>query len=225
MLKKLTRLQNIGLFRNGTPQPVTFDPLTLIYAENGRGKSTIATLLRSCAIGDSTRLGAKRTFDVTEDIEVDLLFVEGQKNVPICFHHGKWDRKMSSIVIFDSEFVEQNVYSGYEVRSDQRQALLEFALGAEAVAPKQGIDDITKQIEIRTRRRSEAEKVLAGLSGKMKTEQFIKLPVVPDAEGQLAALHRRIEAAKNSQALLDRQDPEELQLIEFDIDGFFGAPG
>jgi hypothetical protein len=36
---------------------------------------------------------------------------------------------LPDIVVFDSEFVEHNVYSGFEVRSEQRQALLEFALG------------------------------------------------------------------------------------------------
>ena len=57
------------------------------------------------------------------------------------------------IVVFDAEFVEQNVYSGQEVRPEQRQALLEFALGDQAVKLQKQIGDLTKKISAETAKR------------------------------------------------------------------------
>ena len=49
MLKKIINIKNTGLFKDASCTSPAFDQATLIYAENGRGKSTLASILRSCA--------------------------------------------------------------------------------------------------------------------------------------------------------------------------------
>lgn len=164
MLKKITKLQSIGLFQSGTPVPADFDRVTLLYAENGRGKSTLATLLRACALGDAAKVQAKKTLDTTTPQEAAMLFEFAGKNTPITFSNGAWNTSVSQIVVFDAEFVEQNVYSGQEVRPEQRQALLEFALGDQAVKLRKQIGDLTKKISDETAKRSDAEKRIAAFS-------------------------------------------------------------
>ena len=44
MLKKILKLQNVGLFHDGTPAQVDAAKVTLIYGENGRGKSSFAAV-------------------------------------------------------------------------------------------------------------------------------------------------------------------------------------
>lgn len=62
MIERIKLLRNIGQFDNVTPPP--FTPFTLIYGENGRGKTTLATVFRSLARDDQAliterhRLGA-----------------------------------------------------------------------------------------------------------------------------------------------------------------------
>ena len=223
MLKKITKLQSIGLFQSGTPAPADFDRVTLLYAENGRGKSTVATLLRACALGDAEKLQAKKTLDTATPQEVALLFEFGGKNAPITFSNGTWNAKVPQIVVLDAEFVEQNVYSGQEVRPEQRQALLEFALGDQAVKLQKQIGDLTKKISEETTRRGDAEKRIAGFSQQLPPRQFIALAPVPDAQQQINALHKRIDAARNAAALAGRQAPAVLVAPAFDADGFFGV--
>lgn len=52
MVRTLNLLQNIGKFDNITAgAQLPFSRLTVIYAENARGKTTLATILRSLASG------------------------------------------------------------------------------------------------------------------------------------------------------------------------------
>lgn len=53
MIEKLLRIENIGPFAQcgGDGAELNLRPLTLIYAENGRGKTTFCAVLRSLASG------------------------------------------------------------------------------------------------------------------------------------------------------------------------------
>ena len=73
-----------------------------------------------------------------------------ENNSHLIYENGAWAGRLSDVAIFDSEFVEQNVYSGFAVRPDQRQALLDFALGDTTVDLKKRIDGIAKSIKEKT---------------------------------------------------------------------------
>lgn len=222
MLNKILRVKNVGLFADGVPTtPIVLDTVTLFYAENGRGKSTLSSVFRACALGDPGRVNARKTVDSSEMPEVCLLFKLASGNRQISFVSGSWDSKHPDIMVFDSEFVEQNVYSGFEVRTDQRQSLLEFALGDDAVNLKSRINELTKAIDAATKRRSDSEKQLAGYLGPYKLSAFIDLPADEQIEKRLSDQQSRIEAAKRAGQLLNRQDPKLLPLVDFDLDATF----
>ena len=121
MLLKVLKFQNVGLLQNGTPNPVPLGKVALIYAENGRGKSTISSVLNACAFGDFAKVQAKKTIDSTGDVAISLLF-SGSKTV--AFSNGAWSQPVKNLLVFNAEFVEQNVYSGFEIRPEHREALL-----------------------------------------------------------------------------------------------------
>ncbi len=53
MIEKIVKLRGIGLLHEPLPSgAIQLKPLTLIYAENGRGKSTFATICHSLACGE-----------------------------------------------------------------------------------------------------------------------------------------------------------------------------
>src|SRR5258706_2853133 len=213
MIRKILKLQNVGLLQDATQNAdVTLARVTAIYADNGRGKSTLASVFRACQLGDSGRLNARKTIDTTNEPEVKFLLATGSH---VEFTSNAWTAAMPDIVIFDSEFVEQNVFSGFEVRADQRQSLLEFALGNQTVLLKLRIDQLTKEIEVQTRKRNQAERTLTGFAPPYTVVQFIALQPVQDAQQRIDALQKRIEAAKNAQQLVTRRDPTELALVQF----------
>ena len=199
MISKILKLTNLGLLQNATQGgSVTLGQVTAIYADNGRGKSTLAAMLRACQLGDAGRLNARKTIDIAFAPEVTLLLPTGSQ---VEFTANAWNKALPDIVIFDSEFVERNVYSGSEVRADQRQSLLEFALGDQTVQLKQQIDQLSLDIDAQTRKRTAAEKTLTGFAPPYNVAQFIALQSVPDAKQQIDAIQKRIDAARNAQAL------------------------
>lgn len=221
MISKILKLKNIGLLLDATQTgAVSLGQVTAIYAENGRGKSTLAAVLRACKLGDSGRLNARKTIDRTSNPEVQLLLSTGNY---IEFKANAWTATLPDIMVFDSEFVEQNVYSGFEVRADQRQSLLEFALGDQTVQLKQRIDQLTQDIDAQTRKRTSAEKALTGFTPPYNIAQFIALQPVPDAQQQIDALQKRIEATKNTQALMVRKDPTNIATIQFNPTSLFAV--
>jgi wobble nucleotide-excising tRNase len=221
VISKILKLQNVGLLEDATQgRAVSLAQVTAIYADNGRGKSTLAAVLRACQLGDAGRLNARKTIDTANNPEVKLLLPTGSH---VEFTSNAWTTTLSDIVVFDSEFVEQNVYSGFEVRADQRQSLLEFALGDQTVQLKQQIDQLTRDIEAQTRQRTQAEKTLTGFAAPYNVAQFIALQAVPDAQQQIDALQKRIEAAKNVQQLATRREPVEIASIQFDVPAVFAV--
>jgi wobble nucleotide-excising tRNase len=219
MIRKILKLQNVGLFQDATQNgDVNLSQVTAIYADNGRGKTFLASVFRACQLGDAGRLNARKTIDATNGPEVKFLLPTGSH---VEFTLNAWTSTLPDIIVFDSEFVEQNVFSGAEVRADQRQSLLEFALGNQTLLLKQQIDRLTEDIGVQTRKRTEAEKTLAGFAPPFTVAQFILLQPVPDAQQQIDALQKRIEAAKNAQQLAARKDPTELAFIQFGVPAVF----
>ena len=215
MIRKILKLQNVGLFQDTTSHGTAdFAQVTAIYADNGRGKSTLATVLRACQLGDAGRLQAKKTIDVVGDPEVKFLLPTGNH---IDFTANAWTATLPDIVVFDSEFVEHNVYSGFEVRSEQRQALLEFALGDQTVPLKKKIDQLTNEIAAQTSKRTQTEKVLTAFATPYPVASFVTLQPVADAQQKIDDLQKRIEAAKNLQQLKERKDPAKLNAIQFNV--------
>ncbi len=219
MINKILKIQNVGLMQDATKSgPVSLGKVTAIYADNGRGKSTLATVLCACQLGDVGRLNARKTIDAPNAPEVNFLLKDGRH---VQFTKNAWTATLPNIVVFDSEFVEQNVYSGFEVRADQRQSLLEFALGNQTVQLKKQIDQLTKDIAMQTATKSLAEKTLTGFAPPYALAQFIALQPVVDAQQQIEALQKQIEAAKNAAQLADRKAPDQLAAIQFDVTGVF----
>src|ERR1051326_4555127 len=219
MIRKILKLQNVGLLQDATQgRAVDLAKVCGIYADNGRGKSTLAAALRASGLSDVARLNARKTIDAANPPEIDFLLNTGSH---VEFKNNAWIGSSPRILVFDSEFVEQNVYSGFEVRAEQRQSLLEFALGDQTVQLKQRVDQLTKDIETQTRKRTQAEKELTGYASPYNVPQFIALQAVPDAQQQIDALQKRIDAAKNAQQLIARQTPAAVPPIQFDVQAVF----
>ena len=223
MITKLLKFQNLGLLRDAcAASAVALGRVTAVYADNGRGKSTLAAVIRACQLRDAGRMNARQTLDSEDAPVVDLLLATGAH---IEFKDNVWTGNPPAIAVFDSEFVEQNVYSGFEIRPDQRQALLEFALGDATVVMKKQIELLSQSIKDQTAIRTTAEKKIGALAPPYTINAFVALQPVPDAQAQIDALRKRIEAAKSAQQLGTRQSPAELQVLPFDTQGAFSVLG
>ncbi|MFN5301858.1 MAG: AAA family ATPase, partial [Pseudanabaena sp.] len=223
MLKKIVKIKNVGLFSHATCLTPEFNKATLIYAENGRGKSTLASILRSCATSDAASIHIQKTFNSPSDPEIQLFFDNGTFRGQASFDGNVWSCPYPDILVFDTKFVDKNVYSGTEIDSKHRQGLLEFALGEDAVSLKQQVDSEAQKIAERAKEETTADKALALHRGGMALKKFVNLLPDEQVDEKIKLLQARLTAANNNEALQKKQCPERLVEPSLPIDKFFAV--
>lgn len=218
MLERIADIQGIGLLYQANGKSHTCQKATLIYADNGRGKSTLARVLRSVSTGDTSLIANCKTVDGTLPPKVVLQFGSGHK---VSFDNGAWSEQRPDVLVFDADFIERNVHSGGTVNTGHRKNLLEFALGESAVAARTEVEKTTGESKTAA---DKVQSTVAQLSGHhigMTLVQFEKLQKVDDVDVKLVDLQKRITAASNVASILSKAVPMTVSEPTFDIDGLF----
>lgn len=214
-LQQINVLRNIGQFDSVTPgAQLPLNQLSLIYAENGRGKTTFSAVLRSLRTGNSdfiierNRLGAIHTPHV-------VLTVSGAQ---FQFQNGTWNATHPRIAIFDDLFVSQNICSGLEIDSEHRQKLHDLIIGAQGVMLNQTFQTHVRRIEQHNNTLREREAAIPPMvRGILTIEQFCALPSIPNIDQAIAQAERNLAAAQSTDSIRQRHHFQQIQLPSFDI--------
>lgn len=220
MLERIEEIQGVGLLHQANGKPHSCKKATLIYADNGRGKSTLVSVLRSVSTGDASLIANRKTVDGTLPPKVVLQFDNGQK---VKFETGNWSQQRPEVLVFDADFIERNVHSGSLVTTNHRKNLLEFALGEAAVAARTVVENATSQAKKLTEDVQVLSKQIEGHHTGMTQIVFAKLPQITDADAQISALQIRISAAGNVAAILSQPLPVAAIEPHLDIIGLFAS--
>ena len=131
MVERFQLLRNVGKFENvSAGAQLTLAPLALLYGENGRGKTTLATILRSLATGEVALIDERQRLGGSDKPHV-IIAANGTSYI---YHNGAWSGTLPEVTVFDDAFVSANVCSGIEIEASHRQNLHELILGAQGVA-------------------------------------------------------------------------------------------
>ena len=143
MIEKFISIKNIGRFRDCSPRgDVAFRRLTLSFAENGRGKTTLCAIFRSLMTGQHEFISERKTLGANGPASVQLRL--GGNTVS--FSNGTWNTTYSDIVIFDSVFIHDNVYAGDYVDHDHKKNLYRVIVGTQGVQLAKQIEDLDGKI-------------------------------------------------------------------------------
>src|SRR5687768_15231770 len=111
MLHRFQLVRNVGQFDSATwPARADLKRLSLIYAENGRGKTTLSAILRSLASGDPIHVTERHRLGAQHPPEIVIL--DSTAPAPARFTGAAWTRTCPNVVVFDDAFIDRNVYSG-----------------------------------------------------------------------------------------------------------------
>lgn len=222
MLERIEEIQGIGLLHAANGKPHKYLKTTLIYADNGRGKSTLATVLRSLSTGDASLILNRKTVDGTLPPQAVLQFANGHR---VTFSGKTWSELRPELLVFDSDFIERNVHSGSVINTGHRKSLLEFALGEPAVAARAAVDQATATAKAATDKVQEIVGQLSGHHLGLSLVEFEKLPSAPNADEQIAALQKRLIAAGNVAAIIAKPVPRQVPEPTFDLATLFEVLG
>ena len=190
MLKKFIRIKNIGKFVDcKAAGDVEFRPLTLIFGENGRGKTTLCGVLRSVGSGDRSYLSERKTLGSSDDTEISILADDGT----VDYKSNAWSAEMPNVVVFDSGFVHENVYAGDHVAHEHKKNLHRVIVGRQGVTLNQKIADLdaeSRQLakELRALKAEVEQFVPKGVT----LDQFLACTKNPNVETDMAASETEI---------------------------------
>lgn len=216
MIKKISTLENIGQFESFTSTTsIELNSLSLIYAENGRGKTTIANILRSLGENNPTLIQERHRLGAENPPHV-AIEANGKS---FTFQNGTWLSYIPDIAVFDDNFVAQNVCSGIEVDPEHRQNLHELIIGAQGVSLSKVLQDEVAKIEDHNRSIREKEAAIPiSVRGALTVDAFCALKPHSDLENAIQEMQRGLEAAKFSDAIKQRSDFKTVTLPSFDIE-------
>jgi hypothetical protein len=216
MINRFRLLRNIGQFDNVAATNHALQRLTLLYAENGRGKTTLSALFRSLAQNRPDLILERHRLAAAHPPEVIIDCVGGPQ--PAMFQNGAWNRHLPNLTVFDDVFVDENVCSGLSVDAEHRQNLHELIIGAQGVALNQQLQAFVTRIEAHnTELRARAAAVPPASMGSMTIDAFCALQPRPTIDADIQEAERALQAAREQTPIREARPFEAITLPAFDI--------
>lgn len=218
MVSHIALLNNVGQFDAVTPGPqLPFSRITMLYAENGRGKTTMASIFRSLSNGDPKLIADRHRVGAAAPPQI---VVESGPGLQHAFHNGAWSAPLPELVVFDDAFVAENICSGIEIEAGHRQNLHELILGAQGVALNRALQGHVATIEEHNRQlRLKEAAISANARFGFGVEDFCALPAFADVDTRIAEAERSLAAAQAAAAVQAEPIFAPLSLPAFDVDG------
>ena len=201
MLKKLVTIKNVGRFKGfNASGDVELKRHSLLFAENGRGKTTICTILRSLQSGIGAHVIGRTTLGSIDAPEIRIL----SDDSTLIFSKGTWNNTLPDIAIFDSTFVSENVFSGNLVSIGHKRNLYRVIVGRDGVALAKAIESLddasrAKAAEIREK----AAQIQAHVRG-MSLGTFLSLEKDPEVDEKLRARVSELDAFRQAEPIRTR---------------------
>lgn len=214
MLRKVVSIKNVGRFLScGVSGDVSFKRYNLIFAENGRGKTTLCAILRSLQSGDPAHVIGRTTLGNPGIPEISIHFEGDHRAV---FNAGAWNTTSPHFTIFDSTFVSENVYSGDAVELSHKRNLYGVIVGAQGVALAHQIEGCDaasreKSAEVRGKREVVQALVPQGLT----IEEFLRLQEDTEIDVKIAEKQKELNAVQQADQIRTRSALSELNVPKF----------
>ena len=218
MIEYIKLLRNVGTFDSDSGSAShRLKRMTLIYGDNGRGKTTLAAVLRSLATGNEQPIVERWRLGSVNPPHV-VLDCHGQPS-SLMFRNGAWNETMPELKIFDDVFVDENVYSGLAVEAQHRQNLHELILGDQGVQLNHRLQDLVSHVsQHNTALEEKAKAIPQQERGDLSVDEFCTLPKLSDIDDRIEETSRKLTAARNQEEVRTSPLFKTIELPEFDTE-------
>jgi wobble nucleotide-excising tRNase len=194
MFKKIV-IRNVGVlkaFEAGTSPQLS--QLTMFYARNGRGKSTLTAVMRAARDGCSNTVMARRSLgNSAADPEITLISDAGNR----LFKDGNWQHKRAPIEVFDTAFIAENVFAGEMIELDQDRGLFSVIIGEDGVKLAKLLEGFKARTKVTGAKLSDAETALKDdLPSDISREAFFALEANPAYADRLDKAEKALRAVQ-----------------------------
>ena len=217
MINTISLIRNVGRFDSvSSGAIIPFEKFTIVYGENGRGKTTISSILKSVSANDPLLISERHRLGAAHPPHVVIQSAQGQHQ----FQNASWSADLDSMAVFDDSFVAENVCSGIEVDKSHCKNLHELIVGAQGVALNNDLQAKIKRIEeynatIKVHR----DNVPPSVRGQLNIDQYCALESKDNTEQLIAECERRIAAANAAEQIKNQKIFDDINLPQFDVEG------
>ena len=216
-LKRIHEIKNIGRFSDCTKKiaGIEFDPVTIIYANNGNGKSTFTCILRSIQTGNPSILIGKKTLGSSSSKRIEIDFEHANAPIKAKFENKNWNLSPSErIFIFDTKFIAENVFDGEKINDEHKANLHRVVVGAEGKKYAETVDQLVQKIKECEQKKKEsgAQYASSPFSRIYTLEKFLAIKEDPDIDKKID------EKKKELQFASQLNKPAELQVGAPDLE-------
>jgi wobble nucleotide-excising tRNase len=216
MIERFESVNKVGLFEDYTHSPgCDFGEVTLIYGENGVGKSTLAAILDSLRERNAGEIIRRRSLpgDVAPTVTVSLC------GKVFIFDGHDWNDQLpyDTLDVFYPGFVTRNVHAATAVDPDHRRNLCELVLGPKAVEKVNRLAQADNDGRAALTDMKAIEKELQLLIKKPDTlETFLGLPNDTKIDEHIEKVRAELKQAQSKDAILARAVPKAVALPTVD---------
>ena len=215
MIETFRLLRNIGQFDSvDSGQQLPLGKFALMYAENGRGKTTLAAVLRSMGNGNPKPILERHRLGAAHPPHL-IVGVGGEEAM---FQDGVWQRRFEDVVVFDDEFIADNVCAGMKVEINQRYNLHELILGGQGVRLNRKVQKQVKRIEQHNRKIQQKSNAIPHTARHgLSIDDFCALQPREDIDKAIIRAERELNAARKADAIQRYPEFASITLPEFDL--------
>ena len=202
MITQFDFIRNIGQFEHWSATTDTnLEKITLVYAPNAKGKTTLTTILRSLATADPLLIAPRRR--IRGNTPPDVKITTDKTPINIYFNNSKWSDDLPEIHVFDESFIENNVYSGLQISASQRSSMHDLINGQQGAALQTSAQYLRQQREEIGKQKDRIRNDIEGyLQIATNFDEFLKLPQIADLIDQLRSVEDSITAIENRDVIL-----------------------
>lgn len=208
MISKIEKLKNIGNYEdyNATGN-VALGKWSIIYAANGAGKTTLARVLQSLSTGDGSIIGRHKRIGAASDPEAVILSDTPARH---SFRNGSWNQSLPEVAVFDSHFVANNVYSGFEINPEHHKKLYEFVVGDAGVEIIRKIERVKNMISVCNSNVAQQSELIKAATKYQDVDKVCGLPKKDNVDELIKAKEEELNLAKGQAQILSQAMPKEM---------------
>ena len=210
-------IRNVGVLRAfDTPGSPKLSQLTLFYGGNGRGKSTLTSVLRAARDRCSNTVLARQSLG-NGGAAPDVTLIADAGNVR--FENGKWKSRSAPIEVFDTTFITDNIYAGELTELAHDRGLFSVIIGKDGVRLATHLERFNGINRRTGAELKSAETALAeDKPADMGLDEFFSLAPNPEYGKRLEDAERALKAVQQADKIATLKRLEELPVPSLPIE-------
>lgn len=186
MIERIPLIKNVGTFKEHNKGDCELKKLTLFFGENSQGKSTITDIFKSYQKNIPQIIIDRKTVGSTDNIEIKISTPYKGK---IEFKDDQWSEEKSNIgrqniQIFDTQFVQDNVFTNSKIEHGNKENFTEFVLGEKSIKINKELEILDKAIKEQSEKQEVIKNQITEKNKELDLISLIKTKLISDEESK-----------------------------------------